>query len=136
MSKIDLEKEEKILRKIHRDMILDQNTDIDKEASYFTEDAFVIPPNGSPIIGADNLKKVCEEMVKTEVISKSGGPTRVKISKSGDLAYDMGNYRLVNKGDKGPVTEEGYFLTIYRKVGGKWKFEGQIWNNLASQQLK
>ena len=136
MNKVDLEREEKLLRRIHRDMILDQNTNVDKEASYFTVDAFVIPPNGPPIIGADNLKKVCEEMVKTEVISKSGGPTRVVISESGDLAYDMGNYHLVNKGEKGPVTEEGYFLTLYRKVGGKWKFEGQIWNNLASQQPK
>ena len=121
MNNVDLEKEEKLLRRIHRDMILDQNTNVDREATYFTVDAFVIPPNGPPIMGADNLKKVCEEMVKTEVISKSGGPTRVKISESGDLAYDMGNARA---------------RTIYRKVGGKWKFEGQIWNNLASQQPK
>lgn len=133
MGKVDIEKEKKLLKKIHRDMILDQNTDVEKEASYFTEDAFVIPPNGPPVIGALELKKLCEEMVKTEVLSKSGGPMRVVVSESGDLAYDIGSYRIVNKGEKGPVAEEGYFLTIYKKVNDRWKFEGQIWNNLAKR---
>ncbi len=104
MGIVDIEKEKKLLKKIHRDMVLDQNTDVEKEASYFTEDAFVIPPNGPPVIGAGELKKLCEEMVKTEVLSKSGGPMRVVVSESGDLAYDMGSYRIVNKGEKGPVT--------------------------------
>ena len=130
---VDVEKEKKILKKIHRDMILDQNTDVEKEASYFTEDAFLIPPNGPLIVGAKELKKLCEDMVKTEVLSKSGGPTRVVVSESGDLAYDIGNYRLVNKGEKGPIVEEGYFLTIYQKINNQWKFAGQIWNNLAKR---
>lgn len=136
MSRVDVERDKRLLKQIHRDMVLDQNSDVEKEFTYFTEDAFVIPPDGPPVVGADNLKKLCEEMVKTEVISKSGGPTRIKVSDSGDLAYDMGSYRIVNKGEKGPVTEEGYFLTIYKKIDGKWKFEGQIWNNLASQHQK
>jgi len=133
MGIVDIEKEKKSLKKIHRDMILDQNTDIEKEATYFTEDAFLIPPNGPLVVGANELKKLCAEMVKTEVLSKSGGPTRVEVSASGDLAYDIGNYRIVNKGDQGPIVEEGYFLTIYKKINDQWKFAGQIWNNLAQR---
>jgi ketosteroid isomerase-like protein len=133
MGMADIEKEKKLLKKIHQDMVLDQNTDVEKEATYFTEDAFLIPPNGPLVVGAKELKKLCEDMVKTEVLSKSGGPMRVEVSASGDLAYDIGNYRIVNKGEKGPIVEEGYFLTIYKKINDQWKFAGQIWNNLSQR---
>ncbi len=58
MSKVDVEKDKKSLKQIHRDMILDQNSDVEKEYTYFTEDAFVIPPNGPPVVGADNIQEV------------------------------------------------------------------------------
>jgi ketosteroid isomerase-like protein len=128
---IDVEKEKEILKKIHLDMLADQSTDIDEEMGYIAEDAFVIPPNGPAVVGAENLRKLLEEMVKTEVLSMSGGQRRIEVSKSGDLAYDFGDYRIVNKNDKGPIVEEGYFVTIYKKINDQWKFMGQVWNNLA-----
>lgn len=131
MKKVDIENEKKILRKIHRKMALDHTTDVEEEMSYIAEDAFLIPPNGPVVVGSDIIQELVKEMVKTEVISKSGGPTRIDVAASGDLAYDLGNYRIVNKGEEGPIVEEGYFLTIYKKIDDQWKFMGQVWNNIA-----
>jgi ketosteroid isomerase-like protein len=131
MKNVDIEKEKKILRKIHRKMALDHTTDVEEEMSYIAEDAFLIPPNGPVVVGADIIRELVKEMVKTEVISKSGGPTRIDVASSGDLAYDLGNYRIVNKGEEGPIVEEGNFVTIYKKINDQWKFMGQVWNNIA-----
>jgi len=131
MKNVDIEKEKKILRKIHRKMALDHTTDVEEEMSYIAEDAFLIPPNGPVVVGADKLRELVKEMVKTEVISKSGGPTRIDVAASGDLAYELGNYHIVNKGEEGPIVEEGNFVTIYKKINDQWKFMGQVWNNIA-----
>jgi hypothetical protein len=37
---------------------------------------------------------------------------------------------MVNKRPEGPVEEQGYFVTLYKKIDGDWKFVCQIWNNL------
>ena len=93
-------------------MLADQSTDIDKEMGYIAEDAFVIPPNGPAVVGAENLRKLLEEMVKTEVISMSGGQRRIEVSKSGDLAYDFGDYRIVNKSDARAASAFGLFSPV------------------------
>jgi len=132
--KIDLEAEKRILYDIHVKMMLDHTTDVDEEMQYMTEDAILIPPNSHPIEGAEAIRKACSQMVKTKVISmgkRDRGPSRVEIASSGDLAYDIGKFQIVSQGPEGPVEEKGYYVTLYKKIGGQWKFLGQIWNNIT-----
>jgi ketosteroid isomerase-like protein len=129
---INLEAEKRKLKDIHVKMLLDHKTIVDKEMSYMADDAFVIPPVGPIITGEDTIREVLKQMVKTEVVSlgdRSHGPSKVWISKSGDLAYDMGKYKIESKGPNGIVEQKGYYVTLYKKVGDQWKFVGQIWNN-------
>jgi len=133
MPKIDLEEEKRKLKDIHMKMLLDHKTDVEREMSYMAEEAFVIPPNGSVITGTDTIRNVLQQMVKTEIVSlgdRHHGPSEVWISESGDLAYDRGKYVKVSMSPTGKTEEKGYYVTLYRKVGGNWKFVGQIWNNV------
>ena len=135
MKEVDIEAEKKILRELHVKMLLDHTTDVDEEMKYIAEDAWVIPPNSPLVEGAEALRELCNEMVGTKVLDMGvpgRGIMRLEISASGDLAYDIGRFRIVNQGPEGPIEEKGYFVTLYKKIDGQWKFAGQIWNNINS----
>ena len=132
MKEVDLEADRKILSEIHSKMLVDQNTDVDEEMSYIAEDAILIPPNGPLIEGKEAIEAIVKDMTKTEWdLGKPGrGARTLEISASGDLAYDIGKYDIVNKTPEGDVREKGYFVTLYKKIEGQWKFMGQIWNHI------
>ena len=132
MKEVDLEADRKILSELHVKMLVDQNTDVDEEMSYIAEDAILIPPNEPLIEGEEVFKALIKDMKKTEWdLGKPGrGVMTLEISASGDLAYDIGKYDIVNKTPDGPVRQKGFFVTLYKKIEGQWKFTGQIWNNL------
>ena len=130
MKEVDVEAEKNILSRIHREMLVDHTSNIDDVMKYVAEEAVLVPPNSPMIDGAKAIREAVKEMVKTKVVSMSGGVTRLEVGKSGDLAYDIGRFRIVNQGPEGPVKEEGYFVTLYKKIEGQWKFMGQIWNNV------
>lgn len=130
MKEVDIEAEKNILTRIHHEMLVDHTSNIDDVMKYVAEEAVVIPPNSPIIEGPGAIREAVKELVKTKVISMSGGVTRLEVSKSGDLAYDVGHFRVVNQGPEGPIKEEGYFVTLYKKIDGQWKFMGQIWNNV------
>ncbi len=134
LKEVDLEADRKILSELHGKMLIDQNTDVDKSMSYIAEDAFLIPPNGPLIEGKEVFESIIKEMKKTEWdLGKPGrGVRTLEISASGDLAYDIGKYDIVNKTPEGDVRERGHFVTVYKKIEGQWKFMGQIWNNIES----
>ncbi len=132
MKEIDLEADRKILSEIHSKMLVDQNTDVDEELSYMAEDAILIPPKEPLIEGKEVLEALIKDMKKTEWdLGKPGrGVRTLEISASGDLAYDIGKYDIVNKTPDGPVRSKGHFVTLYKKIEGQWKFTGQIWNQI------
>jgi len=132
LKEVDLEADRKILSEIHVKMLVDQNTDVDEEMSYIAEDAVLIPPNGPLIEGKEVFEALIKDLTKTEWdLGKPGrGVRTLEISASGDLAYDIGKYDIVNKTPAGPVRQKGYFVTLYKKIEGQWKFTGQIWNNI------
>lgn len=132
MKEVDLEADRKILSEIHVKMLVDQNTDVNEEMSYIAEDAILIPPNRPLIEGKEVFEALIKNMKKTEWdLGKPGrGVKTLEISASGDLAYDMGKYDIVNKTPEGPIRSKGYFVTMYKKIEGQWKFMGQIWNNI------
>ena len=132
VKEVDLEADRKILSELHVKMLVDQNTDVDEEMSYIAEDAILIAPNEPLIEGEEVFKALIKDMKKTEWdLGKPGrGVMTLEISASGDLAYDIGKYDIVNKTPDGPVRQKGFFVTLYKKIEGQWKFTGQIWNNL------
>lgn len=131
MKEVDIEAEKRLLERLHHEMLVDHNTDIDEAMKHLAEDAILIPPNSPPIEGARAIIEVAKAMTGTEMdLGDRRGPDRMEISASGDLAYDIGRFRIVSKTPEGPVEEKGYFVTLYKKIDGQWKFMGQIWSNI------
>ena len=129
--KFDVEAEKEKIRELNMKLLVDHNRDIDDEMSYFVDNAILIPPNAPPIIGVDAIRQVIEEMVKNKInLGTPIGPDWIEVSESGDLAYDFGKYSVKTRRPEGLVTEKGFYISLYKKVDGQWKFAGQSWSNL------
>ncbi|MDH5201060.1 MAG: DUF4440 domain-containing protein [Candidatus Bathyarchaeota archaeon] len=131
---VNIEKEKQKLKDLHIKMLVDHKTDVDEEMSYIADDAVLVPPNMPTITGARAIREALNAMVQTEVESlgdRSRGPDTIEVAASGDIAYDIGRYVIVNRGPEGPVKQKGRYITVYKKVDGQWKFAGQAWNDVA-----
>jgi len=54
---------------------------------------------------------------------------RVEIAASGDLAVEYGSYTDSGSGLSGTETDQGKYVTVYRKVNGTWKVAADIGNS-------
>lgn len=129
---VDIEAEKKKIRELNIKLLVDHNTDIDDELSHFAENSVLIPPNHPPLIGIKAIRPALEEIVKNKInLGIPKGPDWIEVSKSGDLAYDFGKYKIETEGPDGFVSERGYYISIYKKIDGQWKFMGQSWSNIS-----
>jgi hypothetical protein len=117
--KADLEAEKALLREIHEKTRVSNSTSVEEEMSYMYDETFLIPPNGKPIIGNEALKSLIEDSMKGNIISVGDpkkGHTDFWMSASCDLAVSRGHFKMTKKEVESLVVEEGYYVSIYRKV--------------------
>ena len=97
-------------------------------ASYYSEDAELLPPNAPVIEGRAAIQTFLAAFPKLTSFKLS----LVEIDGHGDLAYTRGTYELtlLPPGAKGPVRDTGKFLEIRRKQpDGSWPVIRDIWNS-------
>lgn len=129
--KVDVEAEKRKIRELNIKLLVDHNRDVDDELSYFVDNAILMPPNAPPIVGVKAIRPVIEGMIKNKInLGTPKGPDWIVVSESGDLAYDFGKYSVKTQRPDGLVTEKGYYISLYKKIDGQWKFAGQSWSNL------
>ncbi len=95
----------------------------DGYASFVTEDAVWLLPNGARIEGRDAVRTWILPLTQGEDFSITWGATRVEVSAAGDLAYSRGTYEYSLKDAEGnPVSDKGKFVDIWKKqADGSWK---------------
>lgn len=77
-----------------------------------------------PVIGKPALEKYWSG--KTDFKELTWEPFKAEVSKSGDMGYTLGNWKLVTK----DTTMYGNYYTIWKKqADGKWKFVVDGGNN-------
>ena len=91
----------------------------------YADDSVVKPQEGmAPFIGKQALEKFWSE--KTDFKELTWEPFKAEASKSGDIGYSLGNWKLVTK----DTTMYGNYYTIWKKqADGKWKFVVDGGNN-------
>ena len=101
-----------------------------KEGFYFTllqfaDDSVVKPQEGEfPVIGKKALEKYWTGKNDTRDISWE--PYKAEASKSGDMGYTLGNWKMMTKDS----TFYGNYYTIWkRQADGHWKFVVDGGNN-------
>jgi len=112
-----------------------ESTDVDKIASYWSDDAVVIAP-GQPVVkGKEALQKMVTDSKNIPGFSISWRSTDVHFSPDGKLAYMSGeNLMTMNDSTGKKISIPGRAYTIWRKEpDGNWKCVVDIWNNPAAQ---
>jgi uncharacterized protein (TIGR02246 family) len=97
--------------------------DAQKTASFYADNAVLMAPGGPVTTGKDAIQKGFAGMMASPAFALSFAPTKIEVSKSGDLAYDIGDYSLTVPDAKGkPQTVKAKYVVVWGKqADGSWK---------------
>jgi uncharacterized protein (TIGR02246 family) len=97
--------------------------DLDALVSLYTDDASLLVPNAPIFTGKQAIKDGMKPMLGDPQFSLTLLPTRIEISKSGDMAFTQGPYKMTFSDIRGNKFEdEGKYLTVWRRLpDGTWK---------------
>jgi uncharacterized protein (TIGR02246 family) len=124
--------DEAAIRKLDADWVKAAATkQADAWASYYSDDAVVLPPNEKLANSKEAILKPIAEMLKMPGLSVTWHQTKVEVAKSGDLAYAYGTYDMSADGPKGkPITDHGKIVEVWKKqADGSWKCVVDTWNS-------
>jgi uncharacterized protein (TIGR02246 family) len=106
------------------------NKDLDKTVSYYADDASVLPFNSPIATGKDQIRQVWQHLQSAPGYSLTFMPTKIDVSKSHDIAYEIGTFELkMNDAQGKPTTTAGKYVVAWKKSPqGQWKVEADIFN--------
>ena len=105
--------------------------DVDKTASYYSDDALVLPPNMPAINGKQGARAMWQGMFSVPGFGGGWKVSKVEVARSGDLGYVTGTYELSETDAKGkPMTDKGKYLEVWKKqADGTWKCVVDMFNS-------
>ena len=104
--------------------------DLEKTASYYTDDAIILPPNMPTIQGKQQARAMWQGMFSVPGFGGGWKATKVEVARSGDLGYVTGTYELSETDASGkPMVDKGKYLEIWKKQpDGSWKCVADMFN--------
>jgi uncharacterized protein (TIGR02246 family) len=95
--------------------------DAAKVASFYAEDAVMMPPNAPPVTGRKAIQQDHERLFK-ESPSFELTATPLASETSGDLGYIQGEFVVKQRGPTGEATEvRGKYVEVWKRIKGEWK---------------
>ncbi len=114
-----------------------QDKDLDKVMSNYAQTASFLPPDEPLIRGTEQIRRWFERRMGVPGYSASFIPTTIVVSKSGDMAYELGTFRVVIDDASGkPVVSSGKHLVAWQKHGRVWKVVAESINRDAPSTQK
>jgi ketosteroid isomerase-like protein len=98
-------------------------------AGLYAEDGRLLVPNGPTVTGRKAIASWWGAMLRLPNSTVSFAPTTVVVAKSGDLAYELGSYRLSIDMPQGRVSDSGKTMVIWKKVGGSWQVTADMYSS-------
>lgn len=100
-----------------------QAKDVSQFLNFYADDASVFVPDSPVATGKDAISAAWTALVNTPGFSLTFAPSKVVVSKSGDLAYEIGDFSMTFNDKKGkPQTSKAKYIVIWaRQADGSWK---------------
>ena len=98
--------------------------DAGKLVATYANDATLYTPGERPRVGAGALMDGARRDLADPAFSITFTTVKTQVSQAGDLGYTQGSfsYSFTDPKTKMPVTQQGYYLTVFRKqADGSWK---------------
>jgi uncharacterized protein (TIGR02246 family) len=91
--------------------------------SFYADGASLFAPGVPLATGKDAIQKTWTALMATPGFALTFEPTKIEVSRAGDLAYDLGEYRLTTNDKQGkPQIVTGKYVVVWSKQpGGAWK---------------
>jgi uncharacterized protein (TIGR02246 family) len=104
--------------------------DAARTAAFYAEDGSLLPFNAPIVNGKAKIQETWAALMAKPGFALHFEPTRIVVSKSHDMAYDVGTFELTMNDDKGkPATLVGKFLVAWQKQkSGEWKVAADCFN--------
>jgi len=102
--------------------------DVDTIVSLYADNAVLMPPHA----GVANGKAAIREFIgKDEAGAKAAGvklvPGPAMAGVNGDMGWESGSYTVTDA--SGQIVDSGSYLSVSRKVDGKWLYVRDTWNS-------
>ena len=107
-----------------------EGRDVERILSYWTDDAFVLPPGLPAVVGKVALREYIKSSLQIPGFRITWTSTDVTFSPDAKLAYMFGRSALtMNAPDGTPMTTRGRGITIWRREPDReWRCVVDIWN--------
>ncbi len=97
-------------------------------ASFYADDAVLMPPNMEPAEGGDAIRNASAGLLADSSTTISFAPDQVHVADAGDIAWERGKWQA--KGGDGDVLDHGKFIVVWKKTAdGSWKVAADIFNS-------
>ncbi|MGC2627488.1 MAG: DUF4440 domain-containing protein [Candidatus Udaeobacter sp.] len=109
--------------------------DVEQTIAFYSDDAIVFAPNATSVATKDAIRNRWKDMFASPGFVITWQPTRVKVGKSGEMAWVSGTYEsTMNDASGKPMNDRGKYLEVWEKqTDGNWKCAADMWNsNLAA----
>ena len=121
-AKPDLAAEEQLIRAADRAWLkAAQAKDPAAEVAVLAPDAMIVRPNNAPMNRAEFQAFQTKDYAANPKIVPDWTTDMIRVADSADWAVQTGHYTSSGLGPKGDGTDNGRFVTIWKKVSGSWK---------------
>lgn len=105
--------------------------DVDKTIAFYSDDAFVFPPNATSAATKEAIRDGWKAMLTSPGLIISWQPNKVQVGKGGEMAWVSGAYEMtMNDANGKPVNDRGKYLEVWQKqTDGNWKCAADMWNS-------
>jgi uncharacterized protein (TIGR02246 family) len=118
---------EEILAANEKFMEAFRSGDFAKLASYYTENAKLLPPGSEMLVGKENIQNFWKGA--SEMGIKAVRIETLDVTSSDEIAVENGRYTLTIQPDENTNVEEvGKYVVVWKFADG-WKLDVDIWNS-------
>ena len=120
---------EAVIRKSGDDWAKHWNAkDLDHLVAIYAPDAVYLPPHHAAVHGRDAIREYLRGPRSHGVSDLAFDVTYIK--QSGDVAWDVGTYRMTVPQNDGTKKEDhGKYLTVWKRAGAKWLITADAWSS-------
>jgi uncharacterized protein (TIGR02246 family) len=98
-------------------------------ARVYAEDGVLLIPHAPPARGRDAVRAGWETLLQIPGLALEWEASTIEVARSGDLACEIGSYRLGMDGPRGRVDDEGKYVVVWRRSGNQWRVAADIFNS-------
>lgn len=126
----DVQAEEQAIRDLSRQWTeAARARDPDRMSGIYADDAIMYEPGREPVRGRSAIRSHYADTTQLDIREIESEITNIEVAASGDLAYEVGQFRFEAEGPQGRISDRGVYLAVWRKRNGQWQIVHEVSNS-------